>query len=106
MSTRDGSANGPPRVPSALLGWHVGLASCSAIGKVKSAVTRIRGNKATIDAFSSTLQSGAAAPFEATYVTTGKRAGDDRLRRPTAHGGGLQRDAVGWRRRHDRSTSW
>jgi hypothetical protein len=34
-------------------------------------VDDIRGNKATIDAFNSKLQSGAATPFEATYVTTG-----------------------------------
>ncbi len=47
------------------------LASCAAIGRVKSTVEDIRNNKATIDAFSSTLQSGAAGPFEATYVTTG-----------------------------------
>ncbi len=58
-------------VASALLVGIVGLASCSAIGKVKSAGEDIRSNKATIDAFSSTLQSGAAAPFEATYDTTG-----------------------------------
>jgi hypothetical protein len=31
----------------------------------------IRGNKATIDTFSAKLQSGAATPFEVTYVTTG-----------------------------------
>ncbi len=58
-------------VAVALLAGAVGLTSCSAIGRVKSAVEDIRGNKATIDAFSSTLQSGAATPFEATYVTTG-----------------------------------
>ncbi len=55
----------------AFLVGSVGLTSCSAIDRVKSAVDDIRGNKATIDAFSSKLQSGAAAPFEATYVTTG-----------------------------------
>jgi hypothetical protein len=48
-----------------------GLTSCSAIDKVKGAVDDIRSNKATIDAFSTKLQSGAATPFEATYVTTG-----------------------------------
>jgi hypothetical protein len=58
-------------VAVALLLGAVGLTSCSAIGRVKSAVEDVRGNKATIDAFSSTLQSGAATPFEATYVTTG-----------------------------------
>lgn len=55
----------------ALLVGSVGLTSCSAIDRVKSTVDDIRGNQATIDAFSSKLQSGAAAPFEATYVTTG-----------------------------------
>ncbi len=58
-------------VAVALLVGTVGLASCSAVGRVKSAVDDIRGNQATIDAFSSTLQSGAASAFEATYVTTG-----------------------------------
>jgi hypothetical protein len=48
-----------------------GLSACSAIGKVRNAVHDIRGNKATIDAFSTKLQSGAATTFEATYVTTG-----------------------------------
>ncbi len=58
-------------VAVALLVGTVGLASCSAIGRVKRAVDDIRGNQATIDAFSSTLQSGGATAFEATYVTTG-----------------------------------
>jgi hypothetical protein len=49
----------------------IGLTSCSAIDKVKGAVDDIRSNKATIDDFSTKLQSGAATPFEATYVTTG-----------------------------------
>ncbi len=53
-----------------LLGF-TGLTSCAAIGRVKGAVDDIRGNQATVDAFSSKLQSGAATPFEATYVTTG-----------------------------------
>ena len=48
-----------------------GLSACSAIRKVRDAVHDIRGNKATIDAFSTKLQSGTATPFEATYVTTG-----------------------------------
>jgi hypothetical protein len=55
----------------ALVVGTVGLTSCSAIDKVKGAVDDIRSNKATIDAFSTRLQSGAATPFEATYVTTG-----------------------------------
>ena len=48
-----------------------GLGACSAISKVRNTVDDIRGNKATIDAFDTTLQSGTAATFEATYVTTG-----------------------------------
>jgi hypothetical protein len=48
-----------------------GFSACSAISKVKAAVHDIRGNKATIDAFNTKLQSGAATTFEATYVTTG-----------------------------------
>src|ERR1022692_5027437 len=49
----------------------LGFNSCGIINKVKSTVHDIRGNKATIDAFDSKLQSGAATTFEATYVTTG-----------------------------------
>jgi hypothetical protein len=48
-----------------------GLTGCTAIDKVTNAMHVIRGNKATIDAFTSRLQSGAASAFEATYVTTG-----------------------------------
>jgi hypothetical protein len=54
-----------------LLIGAVGLSACAVINKVKTAVHDIRGNKATIDAFNSKLQSGAATHFEATYVTTG-----------------------------------
>jgi hypothetical protein len=49
----------------------LGFSACSAIGKVSDAVRDMRGNKAAVDAFSATLQSGAATTFEATYVTTG-----------------------------------
>ena len=48
-----------------------GLSACSAISQVKTAVHVIRGNKATIDAFTTKLQTGAPSSFEATYVTTG-----------------------------------
>jgi hypothetical protein len=54
-----------------LLIGTVVLSACGVISKVKSAVHDIRGNKATIDAFNSKLQTGAATPFEVTYVTTG-----------------------------------
>jgi outer membrane murein-binding lipoprotein Lpp len=47
------------------------LTGCTTIAKVKGAVDAIRSNKATVDAFTSTLQAGAARAFEATYVTTG-----------------------------------
>ncbi|HEY2213448.1 MAG TPA: hypothetical protein VGH31_00225 [Acidimicrobiales bacterium] len=49
----------------------LGLTACATIDKVKSAVHDIRGNKATIDSFTTKLQSGAATTFEATYITTG-----------------------------------
>jgi hypothetical protein len=55
----------------ALLVGAFGLTGCAAIDKVKSTVDVIRGNKATIDAFTSRLQSRSAGAFEATYVTTG-----------------------------------
>jgi hypothetical protein len=48
-----------------------GLGACSVINKVKTVVHDVRGNKGTIDAFDTKLQSGAATTFEATYVTTG-----------------------------------
>jgi hypothetical protein len=49
----------------------LGLNACGVINKVKNVVHAIHGNKATIDAFDSKLQSGGATTFEATYVTTG-----------------------------------
>jgi hypothetical protein len=48
-----------------------GFSACGVINKVKGAIHDIRGNKATIDAFNTKLQNGAASTFEATYVTTG-----------------------------------
>jgi hypothetical protein len=55
----------------ALLVGGLGLAGCSAISAVQSAVHTVEGNKSTVDAFTDKIQSGAAMPFEATYVTTG-----------------------------------
>jgi hypothetical protein len=55
----------------ALMVGVFGFSACGIINKVKNAVHDIRGNKATVDAFNSKLQSGTATPFEATYVTTG-----------------------------------
>ena len=59
-------------VPAAVVLLAVfGFSACSEIATVKNAVHAIGGNEATIDAFSTTLQSGTATSFEATYVTTG-----------------------------------
>jgi len=46
-------------------------ASCSAVGKIKTAVHTVEGNKATIDSFNRNLQSTKDSAFEATYTTTG-----------------------------------
>jgi hypothetical protein len=73
------SANGKGRRPryaramvivSAVAVSAFGVSACSAINKLKTTVHDIRGNKATIDSFSSSLQSGPTT-FSATYVTTG-----------------------------------
>jgi hypothetical protein len=66
-----GRLHKPGLVAIALLTGALGLSACGVINKVKNAWHDIRGNKATIDSFNSKLQSGAATPFEATYVTTG-----------------------------------
>jgi tetrahydromethanopterin S-methyltransferase subunit F len=58
-------------VLAALVAVLVGVSACSTIDRVTNAVHDIRGNTATIDAFNTKLQSGTAATFEATYVTTG-----------------------------------
>jgi hypothetical protein len=42
-----------------------------AIREAKTLTNTVRGNKATVDAFTATIKSGEATPFEATYVTTG-----------------------------------
>jgi outer membrane murein-binding lipoprotein Lpp len=49
----------------------LGLSGCGVVSAVKKVESDVRGNKATIDTFNSKLQTGAAVPFEATYVTTG-----------------------------------
>jgi hypothetical protein len=48
-----------------------GLAGCSAISKVKAVAHAVENNKKTMDSFTTKIQSGAAKPFMATYVTTG-----------------------------------
>jgi hypothetical protein len=54
-----------------LVALSVSATGCSVVGKVKTAVHNVEGNKATIDSFTQNLQSRANAPFEATYATTG-----------------------------------
>ncbi|HEY3923595.1 MAG TPA: hypothetical protein VGL75_03475 [Acidothermaceae bacterium] len=49
----------------------VALAGCSAISKVKTVAHNVENNKKTMDSFTTKIQSGAAQPFMATYVTTG-----------------------------------
>jgi hypothetical protein len=57
-------------IAAALAAAAFTVSSCSAIDKIKSTVHDIRGNKATIDAFTTKLQHPATT-FEATYTTTG-----------------------------------
>jgi hypothetical protein len=49
----------------------VTLAGCAAINKVKTVAQDVKTNKKTMDTFTTKIQSGAAQPFMATYVTTG-----------------------------------
>jgi hypothetical protein len=49
----------------------LGLAGCSAVKAAKTVAHDVRGNKATIDAFTTKVKSGEATTFEATYITTG-----------------------------------
>jgi hypothetical protein len=49
----------------------VGLTGCSIVTKVKTVEHDVEGNKSTIDAFTTKVQSGESTAFEATYVTTG-----------------------------------
>jgi hypothetical protein len=48
-----------------------GLTGCSVVKAVKKVEQDVRGNKSTIDAFTTKIQSGESTTFEATYVTTG-----------------------------------
>jgi hypothetical protein len=48
-----------------------GLSGCGVVRAVHKVASTVEGNKATIDQFTSTIKSGEAQPFEATYVTTG-----------------------------------
>jgi hypothetical protein len=49
----------------------LGFTGCSIAKAASKAVHGIEGNKATIDTFTSKIQSGEATAFEATYMTTG-----------------------------------
>jgi hypothetical protein len=48
-----------------------GLTGCSVVRQVKNIVQAVKGNKATIDSFTTKLQSAQPPNFEATYTTTG-----------------------------------
>jgi outer membrane murein-binding lipoprotein Lpp len=58
-------------VAVALVVGGVGVTGCSIVTKVKKVEQDVEGNKSTIDAFTSKVQSGESATFEATYSTTG-----------------------------------
>jgi hypothetical protein len=47
------------------------LSGCGVVRAVHKVASTVEGNKATIDQFTTTIKSGEAQPFEATYVTTG-----------------------------------
>lgn len=69
MTARPYRAFAAAAVAAALGGFA--LSGCSAINKVKTVAHDIKGNKATIDSFTTKIQSGEDKPFQATYVTTG-----------------------------------
>jgi hypothetical protein len=56
---------------AALVLGGLGLTGCSIARAVKKVEGDIKGNKATIDAFTDKVKAGEATTFEATYVTTG-----------------------------------
>jgi hypothetical protein len=56
---------------AALLLSGLGLTGCGVVSAVNKVKTDVASNKAVIDQFTNSLKSGAAKPFEATYVTTG-----------------------------------
>ena len=58
-------------VALALVVSGFGLTGCSIVAKVKKVEHDVEGNKATIDAFTTKVQSGESVAFEATYKTTG-----------------------------------
>jgi hypothetical protein len=64
-------ARGPTFLLVALVlaGWS--LSACAVIRDASKVAHDVKGNKSTIDAFTTKVKSGEALPFEATYVTTG-----------------------------------
>jgi hypothetical protein len=58
-------------VAAALMVSGVALTGCSIVTKVKTVEHDVEGNKSTIDAFTTKVQSGESTTFEATYMTTG-----------------------------------
>ncbi len=58
-------------IVAALAASTFGLTSCGVVNAAKNAVHTVEGNKSTIDAFTSKVQSGESSTFEATYMTTG-----------------------------------
>ena len=64
----------PGRIGLVLGDWPLaGLLAtgCSAISKVKATYENVKGNKATMDAFTQNLNNGKSVPFAATYATSG-----------------------------------
>jgi hypothetical protein len=53
------------------LALTVGLTGCSVVSDVKKVTRDVESNRATINAFAQTMQSGQTTPFVARYVTTG-----------------------------------
>jgi uncharacterized protein YndB with AHSA1/START domain len=49
----------------------VALTSCSVIQKAKTVASDVKGNRATMSAFTTKMKAGAATTFEVTYATTG-----------------------------------
>ncbi len=47
------------------------LGGCAEVSAIKKAVHAVEANRSTVDAFTNKMQSAAASPFEAKYVTTG-----------------------------------
>jgi outer membrane murein-binding lipoprotein Lpp len=58
-------------VAGAVMLSGLALAGCGVVNEVNKISHTVASNKATIDSFTAKLQSGAATPFEAKYVTTG-----------------------------------